>query len=1706
VKCQMDHLCQLNNDRDRRNALDSLPPDLFSTYKRILDRVVASHKGNQILVQKVLRWIVCAKEPLNIRALAEAVSIQDGDEKVDFDAIPDEEDILMWCSSLVRKSTIKNIEVLELSHFSVKEFLSSIDIEKSNLVSFAIRTTESNIELGKVCLTYIGFKDFENGYCYDTLSYKDRESRYPFLKYATTNWYKHAADNIAHQDQFPLICQLFELPKTQQFLCWSQGLAVEERGGVARDSDLNMAIQILSDTTPLHLASALALHELVGWLIQNGAEVNKIGQYLGTPLCCAIGGIFCLSDYDDVWDAKTDPTWREEDRHKTVLTLLKSGADVDAARNPDFSPLSIALKIEDSVIVNSLVEKGATLTRDAFSQLLEWCKDLDENNLIGELFDKITTKNLREEDRSYVAGRLLELNEKRIACNALGEMTRTQNSTSDNGYSYALRKAAEYGQTDLVESILELNLDVDLTDIDSKTALHLSSQNGHLEIVKSLIGNGADITKTDKMGHTPLHYASMGTNSMVLQYLLDCYVAGKLDIAPKSSAGLTPFMLACKAGSLENVTIFSSINGAIDLATKSRDGCSCLHLASSSPNDRLVKLLLDKGFQIDEQAANGSTPLHDAIRAGRSVEVVKLLLTRGASPNTKMCSGRSPLHVAILATAPFDMIKTLCGNATVDFEATDDDGRTPLLATAYQMTKADYIGSYTKILQFLITSDCKTTVIDKTGKSALHYLCQIKKDNYGLDKHIHSFLQDGDVNTRDRAGESAFTYALRTGRRSLVELLIDKVSNEDLGALYGAGLQPLSIAISARNEQIVELLLNRFPNVEIKGSDISGRTPVHWTCTQNTSASLSKRMFSLCKDLSVLDGYGYSFLDLACDYGNSNMAEELIAGGTDINQSEPANEGRWKPLYLAARGGHRAIALLLLEKGADINAKIKGGWTALHGAAFRGHSEVVRLLLEKKVDIEAKNRSGRTALHEAVSYGRLTAVQLLLEMGADLAAKTEEGWTALHEAAFKGHNKIVELLVEEGADIKTKTHFGSTAMHLAAKEGHQEIVQLLVAEGVDVEAKEENGWTALHAAASKGHTNLARLLVEEKANIEAKDKDGWTPLHRAAFDGHKEVVHLLLEKKADIKAKNMFGWTALHEAALNGHEGIVRLLLVEGADIEAKNKDGLTALHMAARKGYETVVQLLMEEKANIEAKDKDGWTALHIAAFDGHQEVVHLLLEKKADIKVKNKVGGTALHGAAFSGHEGIVQLLLVEGADIEAKNKDGLTALHTAAQKGYETVVRLLMEEKANIDAKDKDGWTALYRAAFGGHQEVVHLLLEKKADIKVKNKVGGTALHAAAFSGHEEIVRLLLVEGADIEAKNKDGLTALHMAARKGHETVVQMLVEEKANIEAKDKDGWTALHIAAFDGHQEVVHLLLEKKADIKARTNLQKTVLHLAAHDGHKAVMQLLIQKGSNIEAKNRHDVTGEMTDLETKDEDGRTALHYAASNGHQEVVRLLVEKGAAIEAKDKDGKTALQLSSQNGHSEVTKLLLESGADIKAHNNDGWTAFHLASSNGQLDILRLLGENVEVDVKNRFGLTALHIASWNNHAEVVRLLIDKGGSPAAEDIRGYSPLHFAALGGASDCVDILLKYCDPQLVDRNGWTPALIAARCGHEEISKRLQHDKLDFPQILSHSPTAWSPDDKANPLRLTNENLIVEYPGKTSVGEIRGCINIMSR
>ena len=123
-------------------------------------------------------------------------------------------------------------------------------------------------------------------------------------------------------------------------------------------------------------------------------------------------------------------------------------------------------------------------------------------------------------------------------------------------------------------------------------------------------------------------------------------------------------------------------------------------------------------------------------------------------------------------------------------------------------------------------------------------------------------------------------------------------------------------------------------------------------------------------------------LSLICDAAAENHLDDLnllLNAGTDTEERIAGET----PLMLAAKNGHADAVKLLLDRGAQINARNpetpnpKRGMTALLFAAQHGHDDVVRVLLEHGADATAKDRNGRTALDLAVRAKKDKTVRLL---------------------------------------------------------------------------------------------------------------------------------------------------------------------------------------------------------------------------------------------------------------------------------------------------------------------------------------------------------------------------------------------------------------------------------------------------------------------------------------------------------------------------------------------------------------------------------------------------------------------------------------------------------------------------------------------------------------------------------------------------------
>lgn len=203
---------------------------------------------------------------------------------------------------------------------------------------------------------------------------------------------------------------------------------------------------------------------------------------------------------------------------------------------------------------------------------------------------------------------------------------------------------------------------------------------------------------------------------------------------------------------------------------------------------------------------------------------------------------------------------------------------------------------------------------------------------------------------------------------------------------------------------------------------------------------------------------------------------------TRSQYEESTNDRGVSALMIAAFEGITPKVKELISLGANVNAVNHSsgspGRTILMGAAENGHLEVVNLLLEKGAQIEAKNAKGNTALMIASELGQNAVVQRLLEQGAKVNKTNNTGFTPFMKAALFGRAQTMAILIKGGAQINTPTSNGTTPLMLAAEQGHTESVSLLIQSGANLTAKDEYQYTAIMvAAANPSSVGALRVLI-----------------------------------------------------------------------------------------------------------------------------------------------------------------------------------------------------------------------------------------------------------------------------------------------------------------------------------------------------------------------------------------------------------------------------------------------------------------------------------------------------------------------------------------------------------------------------------------------------------------------------------------------------
>ena len=417
-----------------RRTLDELPESLDETYERILKEI---KKLNRAHARRVLQCLVVAIRPLCVLELAEVLAVDfdnaEGIPRLKADWRWEEQELALQsaCSSLIAIVPAGDSLVVQFSHFSVKEFLTSprLATASGEVSNYHINLGPAHTILAQSCLGVL----LQTQGDVEGLTPDDR----PLARYAAEHWTTHAQLGEVSSRLQKGIEYIFD-PDEPYFKAW---LTIYDIDTNPRSSTFyRFTPDVKSPATPLYYAALCGFHDLVEHLItKNPQDVDADGGYNVRPIVAALAG-----------------------GHFQTADLLRYNGAHPVRGYKGRSPLHAAVYSENLEVVRILIEYDPADINgvdEVGSTPLDWALTSDHFNN-GSVF------------------RLLL------------EHGADINLQDEEGWT-PLHEASFSGALEVVHLLLEHGADVEPKDSNGMTALQRAAEEGHGEVVELLREHGA---------------------------------------------------------------------------------------------------------------------------------------------------------------------------------------------------------------------------------------------------------------------------------------------------------------------------------------------------------------------------------------------------------------------------------------------------------------------------------------------------------------------------------------------------------------------------------------------------------------------------------------------------------------------------------------------------------------------------------------------------------------------------------------------------------------------------------------------------------------------------------------------------------------------------------------------------------------------------------------------------------------------------------------------------------------------------------------------------------------------------------------------------------------------------------------------------------------------------------------------------------------
>ncbi|KAL5089613.1 hypothetical protein Trisim1_005306 [Trichoderma cf. simile WF8] len=652
----------------RGRSEDERTKALTHAYDKAIERINEQSLPMKRLAMKVLLWVTFAKRALTTSELRHALITKQGMTTIDDEDLSNLEHMGRVCVGLV--TVDEKSGIIQLVHYTTQKYF-----ENSQSRWFP----EAEHVLLGTCITYLSFKDFEQGFCPTDREFEERVAKFPFYNYAASHWGDHAPKIGTPSKE---ILEFIMHPAKVDASIQAQ-LAMKKYS-----SHVGYSQEVPKCVTALHLVVQFGLAELTRTLLDDTHKYN--------PNCCDSDGqspllwatrngqenvIKLMLDANGALEVRdreqgaTPLIWAARNGHENIVSiLLERGGDINAKDSYGRTPLSFAALYKHRSIIQLLLNNGGIIdANDKIGRV---------NLLATRVEHHAVRKMLMGYDSKKVSAAEADINEalspypaedwSEIAKQKLRENDSNLDGIDQYGRTL-LSRAAERGDEEVVQMLLATG-EVDINGRDGEheeTPLIWAARKGHKAIIKLLLDAGADVNvKEQSLGETALTLAIENGDETTIQALL-----GKgANVHHRDHSNHTPLFTATWQNS-ETVLRLLLDRGA-DVNVGNENGQTPIFSTCAFGNVGLVKVLIDAGADINATDAEGRTPLFFATALDQR-DIMSLLLERGSDINARDKEGRTVIFSAIRSGYK-EVVNLLLSTNTVDIHIRDEKGMTPI--------------------------------------------------------------------------------------------------------------------------------------------------------------------------------------------------------------------------------------------------------------------------------------------------------------------------------------------------------------------------------------------------------------------------------------------------------------------------------------------------------------------------------------------------------------------------------------------------------------------------------------------------------------------------------------------------------------------------------------------------------------------------------------------------------------------------------------------------------------------------------------------------------------------------------------------------------------------------------------------------------------------------------------------------------------------